>query len=77
MCDQQLQEECVTNLNRFRLLCFIISFSDSELKGKEDKSQWKELIEDISVLQWVFSFLFLGETCCTHTEKKKKLLGAE
>uniref|UniRef100_A0A671NVL2 Acyltransferase n=1 Tax=Sinocyclocheilus anshuiensis TaxID=1608454 RepID=A0A671NVL2_9TELE len=35
----------------------------SELKGKEDKPQWKELIEDISVLQWVFSFLFLGTAC--------------
>uniref|UniRef100_A0A672MZR0 Acyltransferase n=1 Tax=Sinocyclocheilus grahami TaxID=75366 RepID=A0A672MZR0_SINGR len=35
----------------------------SALKGKEDKSQWKELIEDISVLQWVFSFLFLGVAC--------------
>uniref|UniRef100_A0A8C1WIN5 Acyltransferase n=1 Tax=Cyprinus carpio TaxID=7962 RepID=A0A8C1WIN5_CYPCA len=34
-----------------------------ELKGKEDKSQWKVLIEDISVLQWVFSFLFLGTAC--------------
>ncbi|XP_052413402.1 diacylglycerol O-acyltransferase 2 isoform X2 [Carassius gibelio] len=35
----------------------------SELKGKEDKSQWKEFIEDISVLQWVLSFLFLGTAC--------------
>lgn len=68
---------CVTNLNLFCLLCFILSFSVLELKGKEDKSQWKVLIEDISVLQWVFSFLFLGETCCTHTEQKKILLGAE
>ncbi len=62
----------MTNLNLFRLLCFILSFSVSELKGKEDKSQWKKLIEDISVLQWVLSFLILGETCCTHTERERE-----
>ncbi|XP_048044092.1 2-acylglycerol O-acyltransferase 3b isoform X1 [Megalobrama amblycephala] len=35
----------------------------SELKGKEAKSQWKLFIEDISVLQLVISFLFLGVSC--------------
>ncbi|XP_027129128.1 2-acylglycerol O-acyltransferase 3b isoform X2 [Larimichthys crocea] len=29
----------------------------------EGKSQWKEFVEAVSVLQWVLSFLFLGLTC--------------
>lgn len=44
-----------------------LSFLVSELKRKEEKSQWTMFIEDISVLQWVLSFLFLGKTCNTHT----------
>ncbi|CAJ1064146.1 -acylglycerol O-acyltransferase 3b isoform X1 [Xyrichtys novacula] len=29
----------------------------------KEKTQWKEFIEAISVLQWVLSFLFLGVSC--------------
>ncbi|KAA0717267.1 Diacylglycerol O-acyltransferase 2 [Triplophysa tibetana] len=35
----------------------------SESRRKEERSQWTMFIEDISVLQWVFSFLFLGTFC--------------
>lgn len=31
----------------------------------KEKSQWKELIETLSVLQWVLTFLFLGLSCIT------------
>ncbi|XP_051958411.1 2-acylglycerol O-acyltransferase 3b isoform X2 [Xyrauchen texanus] len=34
-----------------------------KIKGKGQKSHWKEFIEDISVLQWVISFLLLGVSC--------------
>ncbi|XP_062844273.1 2-acylglycerol O-acyltransferase 3b [Trichomycterus rosablanca] len=35
----------------------------AELKKEEQKSQWKLFIEDISVLQLVLSFLFMGLSC--------------
>ncbi|XP_056314286.1 2-acylglycerol O-acyltransferase 3b [Danio aesculapii] len=35
----------------------------SEVKEKGGRSPWKDLIEDISVLQLVLSFLFLGVAC--------------
>ncbi|KAM9847187.1 2-acylglycerol O-acyltransferase 3b [Aulostomus maculatus] len=31
----------------------------------KEKSQWKEFIETLSVLQWVLTFLFLGVSCLT------------
>ncbi|XP_055055808.2 2-acylglycerol O-acyltransferase 3b isoform X1 [Misgurnus anguillicaudatus] len=37
--------------------------NDSELKRTEEKSQWTLFVQDISVLQWVLSFLFLGASC--------------
>ncbi|XP_051540571.1 diacylglycerol O-acyltransferase 2-like isoform X4 [Myxocyprinus asiaticus] len=42
---------------RFWHFCVLVP----EIKGQ--KSHWKEFIEDISVLQWVLSFLFLGVSC--------------